>query len=375
MEIQIPSSVTNPEKIYYREVLLKKEASRVWTEYYAVLCDRYLVFNRKDPRTGKFIENNCTMLELTTDATVGYLRKTCYRFPFYLKMGKLNYHFKCETNFQRYRWVCTLRLAIARKPPEPPPKFVPTRYCRGKLARKEDRFASKGSRDNHPPRGQHPARANGHLNGRCAQSSENLSGSEDEGALSHSSHAVRLQQDKDSLLLTNKSAIREEKPHALFETRVRRLSFADNDLEIEDLDETEQAGSTGSDKCGIYRRNSRVQRTTSNGSNNSQGKKKTVSINECPTDMEQEHSTKTIRSEENLNSGMSEISGTFTEESPRHLAKAYRVYPDNVKSHSWTSLEVMRKSTVTRRENSAPPATRRERRLRKNLVEKFQSET
>lgn len=370
MDIPIPATIPSPEYIYYKEYILKKEASRIWTAYYAVLCDRYLVFNRKDPESTKFLENNCTIVELQSQAIVAYSPKTCYRFPFYIKTGKLTYHFKCETNLQRYRWVCALRLAIARKRPEPPPKFIPTRYSRGKLAKKEDKLSLQAVKSAATTRGQHPAhavRVNGHLNGSCTRSSENLADSEEENELYHSSHAVRLHKNSDSLLLENKAADKDERQNnnsVLFLQKKRSSSLVDNDLEIVDLDGSGHFGTHDfhNDQNNV-RRGSKV-------SNSSQTRKK-VWINDRPTDMEEDFNDRCRQHNSDAVKKMDSVEMDDTGQTDIHMP--YRIYPDNVKSHSWTSLGIIQKDPVTRRENSAPPATRRERIMnRKNLVEKFQ---
>ena len=385
MEIPIPSSVPNPDKIYYKEIILKKEASRVWTEYYAVLCDRFLIFNRKDQQNGTFMENNCTMLELTSRTTVAYARKSCYRFPFHIRIGKLTYQFKCETNLQRYRWVCSLRLAIAGKPPEPPPKFIPTRYSRGKMAKKEDkrslreRAGSTTSRSN--PGNNREERRNGHVNGFVNRSHERLSDSEEESELHQSSHAVRLQQNKDSLLLTNKNALLgEENPSFAFNrSAVRKLSFAEHDLEIVDIDDYDQFdkdfdkdsnSSNSPDHHGGKTKNR--DRAMSTASNDSQAKKKSVSINDRPTDMEAEHnrfianSTSPDFETPRITQMLSD--SRICDSAENNGQVKYRLYPDNMKSYSWTSLGIMRKQPAPRRENSAPAGTRRNQRYARNLA-------
>lgn len=375
MDIPIPSTIPNHENVYYKEFILKKEASRVWTEYYAVLCDRFLIFNRKDSQSGTFLENNCTILELRSNTIVAYSPKTCYRFPFYIQTGKLSYHFKCETNLQRYRWVCALRLAINRKPPEPPPKFIPTRYSRGKLAKKEDKLSLKAVKSAATTRGHHSghaARANGHMNGACMRANDYSSDCEDDNELYHSSHAVRLHKNYDSLLLTNKAAeFHEEKDETngsvLFASKTRRTSLAADDLEIVDLDGSDhfRLQDPESHHSGATR-----DRSGSRVSNGSQTRKK-VWINERPTDLEKDYNDRCNKNKKEILPAMDKLD--VNDSGQKHNGMTYRVYPDNVKSFSWTSLGILRKQPVTRRENSAPPATKRERMMnRKNMVEKFE---
>lgn len=377
MEIPIPSSVPNPDKIYYKEIMLKKEASKVWTEYYAVLCDRFLIFNRKDQQNGTFMENNRTMLELTSRTTVAYARKSCYRFPFHIRIGKLTYQFKCETNLQRYRWVCSLRLAIAGRPPEPPPKFIPTRYSRGKMAKKEDKISLRGRAGSTTARNNREERRNGHVNGFVNRSHERLSDSEEESELHQSSHAVRLQQSKDSLLLTNKNALLgEENPSFAFNRNtVRKLSFAEHDLEIVDIDDYDQFDkdsndSSSSDYHDVETRTK--DRAMSTASSDSQAKKKTVSIDDRPTDMEAEHnrfiadSTSPDFETPKITQMLSD--SRICDSAENNGQVKYRLYPDNMKSYSWTSLGIMRKQPAPRRENSAPAGTRRNQRYARNLA-------
>ena len=372
MDIPIPATIPNPENIYYKEFILKKEGSRIWTEYYAVLCDQYLIFHRKDSQSATFLENNCTILELHSKAIVAYSPKTCYRFPFYIRMGKLSYHFKCETNLQRYRWVYALRLAVARKPPEPPPKFIPTRYSRGKLAKKEDKLSLKAVKSASTARGHqlaHSARSNGHLNGYCARSNENLADSEEEeNELHHSSHAVRLHKSKDSLLLTNKAAVNDDEANGsdvLFVSKTRRTSLLAYDLEIVDLDGSDhfRTEEIASPRDAMTR-----ERSGSKASDGSHTKKK-VWINDQPTDMEEDFNDR-VRKQHEVAEAMDYL--TVDDNGQNDVQMTYRVYPDNVKSYSWTSLGIVRKQQVARRENSAPPTTRRERMMnKKNMVEKF----
>ena len=371
MDIPIPPTIPTPENTYYKEIILKKEGPRIWTEYYAVLCDQYIVFNRRDSHSATFLENNCTILHLEPKATVAYSPKTCYRFPFYIRIGKLTYHFKCETNLQRYRWVCALRLAIARKAPEPPPKYIPTRYSRGKLAKKEDKLSLKAIKFAGTARGQnsaHPVRANGHVNGHCARSSGHSGSSDEENELQHSSNAVRLYKSKDSLLLTNKAAVKDDESDGNSVWSIsdaRKASSVVDDLEIVDLDGSDHFKADAAENTFHWG----TQERSSNKSSNSSQAKKKVLINDEPTDME-DFSSRIVTHNRNLVDGMDNMK--VGDDVQNREGKTYRVYPDNVKSFSWTSLGIMRKQQpVTRRENSAPPATRRERIMnRKNAVDK-----
>ena len=370
MDIPIPAAIRNSENIYYKEIILKKEGSRIWTEYYAVLCDQYIVFNRKDPQSATFLENNCTILHLEPTAIVAYSRKTCYRFPFCIRIGKLIYHFKCETNLQRYRWVYALRLAIAKKSPEPPPKYIPTRYSRGKLAKEKDKLSLKAVKSAAKTNGQHSlhsARANGHINGHCARSGGHSESSDEENELQHSSSAIRFHKSKGSLLLTNKAAVNgegeSEGNEVFFISKTRETSFVADDLEIVDLDESDQFKVSSAENT--YYRGTR-DRSSSKASNSSQHKKK-VFINDKPTDME-DFNGRTVTHSHEIVDGIDDMK--VDDSGPSRIGTSYRIYPDNVKSHSWTSLGIVRKQQVTRRENSAPPATRRERIMnRKNVVE------
>ena len=368
MDIPIPTAITTPENTYYKEIILKKEGSRVWTEYYAVLCDQQIIFNRKDMQSGTCLDNNCTILQLQSKAIVAYSPKTCYRFPFYIRIGKLTYHFKCETNLQRYRWVYALRLAIAKKPPEPPPRYIPTRYSRGKLAKKEDKLSLKAVKSAAATRGQQLVRVNGHANGHCTRSNGHLASSDEENELQHSSSAVRLQKSKDSLLLTNKAAIVDDESDAnlvLPVSNASKTSLVADDLEIVDFDESDHVKEyTPSEDT--YSTASR-DRSISKVSNSSQTKK--VWIDDQPTNME-DFSSRVRKHTHDVISRMDDMSVDDNVQSK--VRKPYRVYPDNVKSYSWTSLGIARKLPVTRRENSAPPATRRERMMnRKSFVEKI----
>uniref|UniRef100_A0A7M5UPG8 PH domain-containing protein n=1 Tax=Clytia hemisphaerica TaxID=252671 RepID=A0A7M5UPG8_9CNID len=124
---ELPGIQYDKTKIYHKEVILKKEG-KTWIEYYAVLVDKHLVFNRKDSKTGQIIPHNVTMIEISNKTFCGFddHKKKCYRFPFWIETGKTKYQFKCETKLHRYRWLYAIRLCASGKPPGPVPKMIPT---------------------------------------------------------------------------------------------------------------------------------------------------------------------------------------------------------------------------------------------------------
>lgn len=124
---ELPGFHYDKAKIYHKEVILKKEG-KIWIEYYAVLVDKNLVFNRKDSKTGQIIPHNVTMIEISNKTFCGFddKKKKCYRFPFWIETGKAKYQFKCETKLHRHKWLFAIRLCAGGKPPVPVPKMIPT---------------------------------------------------------------------------------------------------------------------------------------------------------------------------------------------------------------------------------------------------------
>eukprot|EP00794_Sanderia_malayensis_P013896 gene13896-15344_t len=333
MEIPIPSFIQHPDKVYHKEVLLKKETSKVWTEYYAVLCDHYLIFNRKNSQTGFIIPNDCTILELTSHSKVLYTRKKCYRFPFEIETDKLKYTFKCDTNLQRYRWVFAIRRAIEGKPPIPPT----TRSSKRNLPRKDDKSlkkVSKASTNRRNLRGSSRANNNNssendfYLNAR-----HNVATLSDEDDLNHSSTAVRLQASKNSLLLTNKSAFAVDEATAAAEYRnqPRRLSRPDNDLKIVDIDDDEDSiQSKSRESLELEKLNVADDATNQPAASD-------------------ENNTLERESYERVQRKNSKS---------KDEGQNFRLYPDQVKSYSWSSLGILRR-TPTHRLHSAPSMSHR----------------
>ena len=144
---ELPGIQYDKANTYHKEVILKKEG-KIWIEYYAVLVDKMLVFNRKDSKTGLIIPNNVTMIEISGKTNCGFddHKKTCYRFPFWVETGKVKYKFKCETKLHRHKWLFAIRLCAGGKPPKPVPKMIPT-VQRGKQQRKASEVKLNRSRN------------------------------------------------------------------------------------------------------------------------------------------------------------------------------------------------------------------------------------
>lgn len=124
---EFPGLVIDPKTIYYKEIILKKESSKKWIEYYAILCSNEMVFNRKDPKTGSIVHHDCAIIGISPKTTCDYGEKSCYRFPFWIRNNEGTYHFKCETKLQRYKWMCAVKLCASGKAPKPIPNFIPSR--------------------------------------------------------------------------------------------------------------------------------------------------------------------------------------------------------------------------------------------------------
>ena len=155
---ELPGIHYDKAKTYHKEVILKKEG-KIWIEYYAVLVDKNLVFNRKDSKTGQIIPHNVTMIEISNKTFCGFddNKKKCYRFPFWVETGKTKYQFKCETKLHRHKWLFAIRLCAGGKPPVPVPKMIPTvqrskqqrkTSDTNKLNRSRNLTYNHGSRDN-----------------------------------------------------------------------------------------------------------------------------------------------------------------------------------------------------------------------------------
>ena len=134
---ELPGIQYDKTKTYHKEVILKKEG-KVWIEYYAVLVDKVLFFNRKDSKTGQIIPNNVTMIDISAKTQCGFddNKKKCYRFPFWVETGKVKYQFKCETKLHRHKWMFAIRQCAGGKPPIPVPRMIPTVAPRSKQNRK-----------------------------------------------------------------------------------------------------------------------------------------------------------------------------------------------------------------------------------------------
>ena len=335
MEVPIPAFVPHPEKIYYKEVLLKKEARKTWTEYYAMLCDRFLIFNRKNPNGESLLPNFSTIIELAEHSVVVPSRKTCYRFPFYIRTDKLTYNFKCETSLQRYRWMVSIRLAIDGKPPEPPPRFIPTAYIKGKTTRKDSRRSPRSSR------GDMSSRTSGLASSRTSNGSGPNSHDntlEDESELNHSSTAIRLHRNKNALMLTNKGAFTPNGQSSNSILKPRKLSVTNNDLEIVDYDDDDDDDDDGA----VYRDTTFSNRLYSRDMN--------VGMQNLNLSKSARENTIVDRSEEDFEANDLHV--------PINPSQSYRLYPDNMKSHSWTSLGITGHKTA-HRQHSAPSTSQR----------------
>ena len=171
------------------------------------------------------------MLELTSKTSCAYAPKTCYRFPFYVKTDKGMYNFKCETNLQRYRWIYAIRLASEGKPPEPPPRLVPSKPpAKSKATKKKESSAHSVDYPRRRPslhnlngnavRIREPPRANGHAVGISLEDFEDHQDDDnddvtDEDPLGHSSYAVSVRNYDHALVATNKVAAEHPEQEAL----------------------------------------------------------------------------------------------------------------------------------------------------------------
>ncbi len=128
--------------VYYQDVLMKKEGLNTWLPYWAVVRGKWLLFyegNKTGGRPTKLIKT----IELTNGTNCSLVPRRKRRFPFSLDNGHGTYYFKCETELQRYCWICCILLASNGKAPKPAPKTVPQNLLESNTNPKMAKFEQK----------------------------------------------------------------------------------------------------------------------------------------------------------------------------------------------------------------------------------------
>eukprot|EP00794_Sanderia_malayensis_P000253 gene253-873_t len=128
--------------IYFQDNVMKKEGLSTWLSYWAVIRGRWMLFY-EETRNGAKPTKLLKTIELSKETNCSLMPRKKRRFPFSLDNGHGTYHFKCETELQRYCWIfCTL-LASTSSAPKPTPKKIPKNFQESIAYPKMEKFKQK----------------------------------------------------------------------------------------------------------------------------------------------------------------------------------------------------------------------------------------
>lgn len=108
---------------YYADFLKKEDHNGKWRVYWTTLNATGLYFQLG--KMGAEHENFQQFVEISPGSTCALAKRKMYSFRFKLETDGVTYTFKCDSVFQRYRWMYMIDLVVNGRPPEAPPNTIP----------------------------------------------------------------------------------------------------------------------------------------------------------------------------------------------------------------------------------------------------------
>ena len=108
---------------YYADFLKKEDHTGKWRVYWTTLNATGLYFQLG--KMGAEHENFQQFVEISPGSTCALAKRKMYSFRFKLETDGVTYTFKCDSVFQRYRWMYMIDLVVNGRPPEAPPNTIP----------------------------------------------------------------------------------------------------------------------------------------------------------------------------------------------------------------------------------------------------------
>lgn len=130
-------------EIYYADFLKKEDHTGKWRVYWTTLNATGLYFQLR--KTATKHENFQQFIEISPGSTCALAKRRMYSFRFKLVTDGVTYTFKCDSVFQRYRWMYMIDLVTNGRPPEAPPNTIPRPVVTDSKRNKTDSFDEKDS--------------------------------------------------------------------------------------------------------------------------------------------------------------------------------------------------------------------------------------
>lgn len=102
---------------YFEDYLHKKEGDKKWIEYWAVVCEKYLIFYKYRPQLEEYRDAFQGCIELTGSTKCIAAKRKNYSFPFYIITQKARYLVKTQSTLSRHQWFQAIELSSQGRQP------------------------------------------------------------------------------------------------------------------------------------------------------------------------------------------------------------------------------------------------------------------